>query len=125
MPKAKLLNQNSARSAFSSGRMLRVSPRKLNLVAALLRGKPVEKAVVQLSFAPQRIAKEVKKLLLSAVANAENNHGLDVDRLRIVEATVGRNMMLKRLDVRGRSKTGRIMKPFSNMRIVVQEEGSE
>lgn len=108
--------------ASSTLRMLRVSPRKLNLVAQILRGKKVGKALVELSFAPQRIARDVKKLLMSAIANAENNHNLDVDRLIVTEATVGKHLIMKRLDVRGRSKAGRITKPFSNMRIVVREE---
>lgn len=109
-------------SASATLKMLRVSPRKLNLVAQLLRGKKVEKALTELSFASQRIARDVKKLLMSAIANAENNHNLEVDSLVVAEATVGKHLIMKRLDIRGRSKAGRIAKPFSNMRIVVREE---
>lgn len=108
--------------ASATLRMLRVSPRKLNLVAQLMRGKHAGQALTELSLAPQRIARDVKKLLMSAIANAENNHNLDVDRLFVTEATVGKHLMMKRLDVRGRSKAGRITKPFSHLRIVVHEK---
>ncbi|MGL5784949.1 MAG: 50S ribosomal protein L22 [Alphaproteobacteria bacterium] len=108
--------------AMASIKSLRVSPQKLNLLAGLIRGKLVSKALKDLSFASQRVTQDVKKLLMSAVANAEVNHGLDVDFLVIKEATVGRDFVLKRSDIRGRSKVGRITKPFSNMRIVVREE---
>ena len=107
--------------AFASAKMLRVSPRKLNLVAQTIRGVHVEKALRYLTFAPQRIAHDVKKTLQSAIANAENNHGLDVDTLVVSEATVGRALVMRRMDYRGRSKSGRIEKPFSHLRIVVEQ----
>lgn len=110
-------------SAIANLRMIRVSPRKLNLVAQMIRGKKVDKALNALTFSPKRIAIEVKKTLLSAIANAENNHGLDIDRLFISEATVGKALVMKRLDIRGRSKAGRIKKPFSHLRIIVSEIG--
>lgn len=110
-------------SAMANLRMVRVSPRKLNLVAQMIRGLKVEKAIDALTFSPKRIASDVKKTLLSAVANAENNHGLDIDKLYVSEATVGKALVMKRLDIRGRSKAGRIKKPFSHLRIIVSESG--
>jgi large subunit ribosomal protein L22 len=110
-------------SAMANLRMLRVSPQKLNLVAQMIRGLRVDKAINALTFSPKRIAIDVKKTLLSAIANAENNHGLDIDKLFISEATVGKALVMKRLDIRGRSKAGRITKPFSHLRIVVSEIG--
>ncbi len=110
-------------SAMASLRMLRVSPRKLNLVAQMIRGQKVDMALNALTFSPKRIANDVKKTLLSAIANAENNHGLDIDQLFVAEATVGKALVMKRLDIRGRSKAGRIKKPFSHLRIVVSEIG--
>ncbi len=110
-------------SAMANLRMLRVSPRKLNLVAQMIRGQKVDRALNALTFSPKRIASDVKKTLLSAIANAENNHGLDIDRLFVAEATVGKALVMKRLDIRGRSKAGRIKKPFSHLRIVVSEIG--
>lgn len=108
-------------------RMVRVSPQKLNLVAGLIRGLKVEKALANLTFSKKRIAIDVKKLLESAIANAENNHGLDVDNLVIVEASVGKAMVMKRFRARARGRGAKILKPFSNMRIVVREveEGDE
>ena len=110
-------------SASATLRMLRVSPRKLNLVAKMIRGVRVEKAMDSLAFSQKRIALDVKKALMSAIANAENNHGLDIDNLYVSEATVGKALVMKRLDIRGRSKAGRITKPFSNLRIIVSEFG--
>ncbi len=110
-------------SAIAKLQMVRVSPRKLNLVAQMIRGKKVGKALDSLTFSPKRIAIEVKKTLLSAIANAENNHGLDIDRLYVSEASVGKALVMKRLDIRGRSKAGRITKPFSHLRIIVSETG--
>ncbi len=112
-------------SAIANLRMLRVSPRKLNLVAQMIRGQRVDKALNALTFSPKRIAIEVKKTLMSAVANAENNHGLDIDRLYISEATVGKALVMKRLDIRGRSKAGRIKKAFSHLRVIVSENGDQ
>jgi len=108
-------------------RMVRVSPQKLNLVAGLIRGLKVEKALANLTFSKKRIAIDVKKLLESAIANAENNHGLDVDNLVVAEATVGKAMVMKRFRARAHGRGAKILKPFSNMRIVVREveEGDE
>jgi large subunit ribosomal protein L22 len=121
MSKQKTLPRFPDNYALAFGRMLRVSPQKLNLVAQMIRGLSAEKALRVLSFSPKRIAVDVKKVLASAVANAENNQGLNVGRLVVVEATVGRALVMRRLDVRGRSKSGRIEKPFSHLRIVVCE----
>ena len=108
-------------------RMVRVSPQKLNLVAGLIRGLKVEKALANLTFSKKRIAIDVKKLLESAIANAENNHGLDVDNLVVTEASVGKAMVMKRFRARARGRGAKILKPFSNMRSVVREveEGDE
>lgn len=108
-------------------RMVRISPQKLNLVAGLIRGLKVEKALANLTFSKKRIAIDVKKLLESAIANAENNHGLDVDNLVVTEASVGKAMVMKRFRARARGRGAKILKPFSNMRIVVREveEGDE
>ncbi len=123
MSKPKTLRSLPEYSAMANLRMVRVSPRKLNLVAQMIRGQNVTRALDALSFSPKRIASDVKKTLLSAVANAENNHGLDIDNLIVSEATVGKALVMKRLDIRGRSKAGRIKKPFSHLRIVVSEIG--
>jgi len=106
--------------AFS--RSIRVSPRKLNLLAQSIRGKSAEAALAQLSFSPKRIAEDVKKVLESAIANAENNHQLDVDQLVVSEAYVGKALLMKRWRPRARGRVGRIMKPFSNLTIVVREK---
>ena len=102
-------------------RSLRVSPQKLNLVAQLIRGKKVEKALADLTFSHKRIAKDVKKTLQSAIANAENNHNLDVDQLIVAEAYVGKNLVMKRFHARARGRMGRIEKPFSQLTVVVRE----
>ena len=102
-------------------RMLRVSPQKLNLVAGLIRGKKVAAALADLEFSRKRIAKDVRKCLQSAIANAENNHELDIDDLVVAQAHVGKAIVLKRFSPRGRGRMGRIMKPFSNLTIVVRE----
>jgi large subunit ribosomal protein L22 len=112
------LKENEA-LATASG--MRVSPRKLNIVAGLIRGKKVDQALAQLSFTRRRIAGDVKKVLQSAIANAENNHQLDVDRLYVVDAHVGRAFELKRFMPRARGRVGRIHKPFSHLTIVVRE----
>ena len=101
--------------------MLRVSPQKLNLVAQLIRGKKVAAALADLQFSNKRIAREVKKCLESAIANAENNHELDVDDLIVSQAHVGKALVLKRFTPRGRGRMGRIFKPFSNLTIVVRQ----
>ena len=102
-------------------RNLRVSPQKLNLVAQMIRGKKVEKALAELEFSRKRIADDVRKCVMSAVANAENNHGLDVNDLVVAEAWVGKNMVMKRFHARGRGKGARILKPFSEITVVVRE----
>ena len=107
--------------AMAKTRMLRTSPQKLNLVAAMIRGKKVEKALADLTFSKRRIAGDVKKALQSAIANAENNHNLDVDQLVVAEAWVGKNMTLKRGRPRARGRFGKIMKPFSEITIKVRE----
>ena len=107
--------------AMAMARLLRTSPRKLNLVAELIRGLKAEQALNQLTFNRRRIAREVRKVLMSAIANAENNHDLDVDRLVVAEASVGKSLVLKRFRARARGRVGRIEKPFSRLRIVVEE----
>ncbi|MDZ7627627.1 MAG: 50S ribosomal protein L22 [Parvularculaceae bacterium] len=100
---------------------LRVSPQKLNLVAQMIRGKKVDKALAELEFSRKRISKEVKRCLESAIANAENNHNLDIDALVVDKAFVGKNMVLKRFTPRGRGRMGRIFKPFAEITIVVRQ----
>ncbi|MBO6674225.1 MAG: 50S ribosomal protein L22 [Rhizobiales bacterium] len=102
-------------------RRLRISPQKLNLVAAMIRGKKVDKALADLTFSRKRIAVDVKKALESAIANAENNHDLDVDNLVVAQAFVGKALVMKRWQPRARGRVGRIQKPFSNLTIVVRE----
>ncbi|MFM2391437.1 MAG: hypothetical protein RLZZ437_2992 [Pseudomonadota bacterium] len=104
-------------------RMLKTSPQKLNLVAGMIRGKKVEKALADLTFSKRRIAGDVKKCLQSAIANAENNHNLDVDSLIVAEAWVGKNITLKRGRPRARGRFGKIMKPFSEITIKVRQVG--
>jgi large subunit ribosomal protein L22 len=112
------LPENEAKAV---ARMLRVSPQKLNLVAQLIRGKKVDIALADLQFSNKRIARDVKKCLESAIANAENNHDLDVDDLIVAEAHVGKALVMKRFSPRGRGRMGRIMKPFANLTIVVRQ----
>ena len=104
-------------------RMLKTSPQKLNLVAGMIRGKKVDKALADLTFSKRRIAGDVKKALQSAIANAENNHGLDVDSLVVAEAWVGKNLVMKRGRPRARGRFGKIMKPFSEITIKVRQVG--
>jgi len=101
--------------------VVRVSPQKLNLLAELIRGKKVESALADLTFSPKRAAIIVKKVLQSAIANAENNHGLDVDNLVVAQAFVGKRMVMKRFQARARGRSGRIEKPFSQVTIIVRE----
>jgi len=108
--------------AKAIGRMLRTSPRKLNLVAQSIRGKTAEAALNELTFSPKRIAKAVKKVLQSAIANAENNHDLDVDDLVVKEASVGKNLVMKRFHARARGRGARVERPFSQVTIVVEEK---
>src|ERR1051325_6703927 len=103
-------------------RTIRISPQKLNLVAQLIRGKKVASALADLEFSRKRIAKDVRKCLESAIANAENNHDLDVDDLVVAEASVGKALVIKRFNSRGRGRMARILKPFSNLTIVVREQ---
>ena len=107
--------------AFAKTKMLRTSPQKLNLVAALIRGKKVDTALADLTFSHKRIAGDVKKCLQSAIANAENNHNLDVDNLIVAEAWVGKNLVMKRGRPRARGRYGKIMKPFSEITIKVRQ----
>ena len=109
--------------AMAKLRMLKTSPQKLNLLAQMIRGKKVEKALTDLTFSKKRIALDVKKCLQSAIANAENNHGLDVDALVIAEAWVGKNLVMKRGRPRARGRFGKIMKPFSQLTSTVRQVG--
>ena len=112
------VGENEARAKL---RMIRISPQKLNLVAQLIRGKKVETALADLEFSHKRISGEVKKVLESAIANAENNHGLDIDNLIVSEAYVGKNLVMKRFRARARGRGARILKPFSELTIIVRE----
>jgi len=107
--------------AMAVAKNLRISPQKLNLVAGLIRGKKVDQAMADLEFSRKRIAGDVRKCVMSAVANAENNHGLDVNDLVVAEAHVGKNMVLRRLHARGRGRAGAIMKPFSQITVIVRQ----
>ncbi|MBB4658913.1 50S ribosomal protein L22 [Parvularcula dongshanensis] len=109
-------------SAMAKARMLRASPQKLNLVAQSIRGKSVERALNELEFSRKRIAKDVKKVLESAIANAENNHDLDIDALVVDQAFVGKNLVMKRYKPRARGRMGKILKPFAEITIVVREQ---
>lgn len=107
--------------AMAKARQIRVSPRKLDIVAGIIRGKNVNSALAELTFSKRRIAGDVKKLLQSAIANAENNHQLDVDQLYVAEASVGKGLVMKRWQPRARGRVGRIHKPFSELTLVVRE----
>ena len=107
--------------AKASAKSIRISPQKLNLLAQSIRGKSADAALAELTFSRRRIAAEVKKVLESAIANAENNQQLDVDKLIVAEATAGRQFVMKRWRPRARGRMGRIFKPFSNLTIVVRE----
>lgn len=110
--------ENEARAFVKN---LRTSPYKLNLVAEMIRGQKASKALLDLTFSNKRIAQHVKKALESAIANAENNHNLDIDRLVVREATVGKSIVMKRFRARARGRGARILKPFSNLTIVVKQ----
>jgi large subunit ribosomal protein L22 len=112
------LPDNEAKAVAS---MLRISPQKLNLVVQMIRGKKVGSALADLEFSRKRIAKDVRKCLQSAIANAENNHDLDVDDLVVAQAHVGKALVMKRFNSRGRGRMGRILKPFSNLTIIVRQ----
>ncbi len=122
MGKPKNERRQADNEAKAYAKFIDSSPYKLNLVAELIRGKPAGKALIDLDFSTKRTAKDVKKVLQSAIANAENNHSLDVDRLYVSEATVGKQMVIKRWMARGRGKAGSIQKFFSNLTIVVSEK---
>lgn len=115
---ARRLADNEAQAVVKS---LRISPQKLNLVAGLIRGKKVDQAMAELEFSQKRIAGDVRKCVMSAVANAENNHGLDVNELVVAEAYVGKNLTLKRFHARGRGRGAAILKPFSQLTVVVRQ----
>jgi large subunit ribosomal protein L22 len=121
MAKAKTERALGDHEAKAVARTLRVSPQKLNLVAAMIRGKKAAAALADLTFSRKRIAESVKKTLESAIANAENNHNLDVDALIVAEAFVGKSITMKRFHARGRGKASRVEKPFSHLTIVVRE----
>jgi large subunit ribosomal protein L22 len=125
MGKRKRERTLSDSEAKAVARMLRVSPQKLNLVAQLIRGKKVATALADLQFSQKRIAKDVQKCLESAIANAENNHDLDVDDLVVSQAFVGKALVLKRFSPRGRGRMGKILKPFANLTIVVRQVENE
>jgi len=124
MGQTKNLRRAADNEAVAISSMLRTSPQKLNLVAQMIRNKPVEKALVDLTFSKKRIAADVKKCLQSAIANAENNHGLDVDDLIVAEAYVGKTMVMKRGRPRARGRFGKILKPFSQVTILVRQVGA-
>ena len=117
-----MVEVNNKKEAMAKARAIRTSPCKLNLVAASIRGMAVGKALSELTFSKRRVAQEVKKVLLSAIANAENNHNLDVDRLIVAESYVGKAMIMKRYHPMAKGRAGRIIKAFSNLTIVVREK---
>ena len=121
MGKEKNPRRVAENEAMAKLRMLRTSPQKLNLVAAMIRGKKVDKALNDLTFSKKRIAEDVRKCLQSAIANAENNHNLDVDELVVAEAYVGKNLVMKRGRPRARGRFGALRKPFSELTIKVRE----
>jgi large subunit ribosomal protein L22 len=125
MGKAKRERVLSDNEAKAVARNLRVSPQKLNLLAQLIRGKKVEIALADLEFSRKRIAKDVRKCVMSAVANAENNHGLDVNDLVVSQAYVGKNLVIRRFHARGRGRMSAIQKPFSQLTVIVKEKAEE
>ncbi len=121
MGKEKNPRRVAENEAMAKAKMLRTSPQKLNLVAQLIRGKKVDKALADLTFSNKRISEDVKKCLQSAIANAENNHNLDVDELIVAEAYVGKNLTMKRGRPRARGRFGKIVKPFAELTILVRQ----
>jgi large subunit ribosomal protein L22 len=121
MGKAKRERRLADNEAQAVVRNLRVSPRKLNLVAEMIRGKKVDAALADLAFSRKRIAKDVRKCVMSAVANAENNHNLDVNDLVVAQAHVGKNLVMRRFHARGRGKMSPVEKPFAQLTVVVKE----
>ena len=116
---ARRVEKNEARSFV---KYIRTSPQKLNLVAQMIRGKKAETAMIDLEFSQKRVAQDVRTALQSAIANAENNHGLDIDRLVVSEATVGKSIVMRRFRARARGRAARIEKKFSNLTLVVKEQ---
>ncbi len=125
MSKSKSPRRVADNEAMAKTRMMRTSGQKLNLLAQLIRNKPVDKALTDLTFSKKRIAGDVKKCLQSAIANAENNHNLDVDELVVAEAWVGKNLTMKRGRPRARGRFGKILKPFSELTIVVRQVSAD
>jgi large subunit ribosomal protein L22 len=121
MGKKALERQLGEKEALARAKMLRVSPRKLSLVTGLIRNKDVSKALAYLTFSQKRIAHEVKKVLLAAIANAESNHNLDIDQLYVSHVSVGKALVMKRVHARARGRASRVEKPYSNLRIIVRE----
>lgn len=125
MGKKALPRQLSDKEAIAKAKMIGTSPQKLSLIATSIQGKKVESALAELEFSKKRVAHEVKKVLTSAIANAENNHNLDVDQLVVSQATVGKALVMKRFRARAKGRASRIVKPFSNLRIIVKERNEE
>ncbi|HPF22687.1 MAG TPA: 50S ribosomal protein L22 [Hyphomonas sp.] len=125
MGKAKNPPKQAANESRAVLRMYRSSPQKLNLLAQQIRGLPVERALAELQFSPKRPAKDVRKLLQSAIANAENNHNLDIDSLVVAEAHVGKNLVMKRIRARARGRAAPIQKPFAQLTIVLRDTSME
>lgn len=121
MGKEKNPRRVAENEAYAVSRMIKTSPQKLNLIATMIRNKPVDKALADLTFSKRRVAQDVKKTLQSAIANAENNHGLDVDELIVAEAYVGKNLTMKRGRPRARGRYGKILKPFAQVTIKVRQ----
>ncbi len=113
--------KTATKQAMAVCRSIRTSPRKLNLVAATIRGKSAEKAIAELTFSKRRVAGVVLQVVQSAIANAENNHGLNIDKLIVREAYVGKGLVMKRMHARGRGRGARVLKPFSSVTVVVAE----
>jgi large subunit ribosomal protein L22 len=122
MGKKSLERQLAPTEAKAVINRIRISPQKLNLVAQVIRGMSVSAALTQLTFSSKRVAEDVKKGLQSAIANAENNHNLNVDSLYVKEAYVGKNIVMKRMHTRGRGKSSRVLKPFANLTLIVREK---
>lgn len=125
MGKAKNPPKQAPNESRAVLRMYRSSPQKLNLLAQQIRGLPVERALAELQFSPKRPAKDVRKLLQSAIANAENNHNLDIDSLVVAEAHVGKNLVMKRIRARARGRAAPIQKPFAQLTIVLRDTSME
>jgi len=125
MSKEKNARRVADNEAMAKLRMIKTSPQKLNLVAQLIRNKPVAKALSDLRFSKKRVAKDVSSCLQSAISNAENNHGLDIDKLYVKEAFVGKGIVMKRFHARARGRGARILKPFSHLTIILSEETEE